>query len=149
MSENEVVDETPTGEDFATLFEASYALNKIRRLTNGQAVDGTIVAIGAEVALVDVGAKSEATIALVELKNQDGVLEAKVGDRIHATVVSTMGGLQLSRRLQRGAASVQQLEDAFRAGLPVEGKVEKMVKAGYDVTVAGQRARVLPPVADR
>ena len=140
MSENEVVAETPTGEDFATLFEASYAAHKIRRLTNGQAVEGTIVAIGAEVALIDVGAKSEATIALAELKNQDGVLEAKIGDRIHATVVSTMGGLHLSRRLQRGAASAQQLEDAFRAGLPVEGKVEKMVKAGYDVSVAGQRA---------
>lgn len=140
MSENETVDEVPAGEDFATLFEASYALNRIKRLTSGQAVEGTIVAIGAEVALIDVGAKSEATIALSELKNSDGVVEGKVGDRIHATVVSTMGGLQLSRRLQRGAASAQQLEDAFRAGLPVEGKVEKAVKAGYDVSVAGQRA---------
>jgi small subunit ribosomal protein S1 len=103
-------------------------------------VEGTLVAIGGEVALVDVGAKSEATIDIVELKSHDGVLEAKIGDRIHATVVSTMGGLKLSRRLQRGAASARQFEDAFRAGLPVEGKVEKMVKAGYDVAVSGQRA---------
>jgi len=140
VSENETVTEVPSGEDFKTLFEASYAANKIRRLTNGQTVEGTIVAIGADVALVDVGAKSEATIALAELKNQDGVLEARVGDRIHATVVSTTGGLTLSRRLQRGAASAQQLEDAFRAGLPVDGKVEKAVKAGYEVNVAGHRA---------
>ena len=103
MVENEIVDEVPaSGEDFATLFEASYAANKIKRLTNGQTVEGTIVAIGAEVVLVDVGAKSEATIDLAELKNRDGVLEAAVGDRIHATVVSTAGGLRLSRRLQRG-----------------------------------------------
>ena len=140
MSENEIVGEVPSGEDFATLFEASYASNKIKRLTNGQTVLGTIVAIGADVALVDVGAKSEATIDVGELKNRDGVLEAVVGDRIQATVVSTMGGLKLSRRLQRGAASAQQLEDAFRAGLPVEGKVEKIVKAGYEVGIAGQRA---------
>ena len=140
VSEDEVVAATPSGEDFATLFEASYAANKIKRLTNGQAVEGTIVAIGAETVLVDVGAKSEATIDLAELKNRDGVLEAKVGDRLHATVVSTAGGLRLSRRLQRGAASSRQLEDAFRAGLPVEGKVEKSVKAGYDVAVAAQRA---------
>ena len=115
MSENDAVAETPTGEDFATLFEASYAANRIQRLSHGQAVSGTIVAIGADVALIDVGAKSEATIALAELKNADGVLEARVGDRIQATVVSTAGELQLSRRLQRGAASIQQLEDAFRA----------------------------------
>ena len=141
MVENEIVDEVPaSGEDFATLFEASYAAHKIKRLTNGQAVEGTIVAIGAEVALIDVGAKSEATIDIAELRNKDGVLEAKVGDRIQATVVSMAGEFKLSRRLQRGAASAQQLEDAFRAGLPVEGKVEKMVKAGYDVTIAGQRA---------
>jgi small subunit ribosomal protein S1 len=140
VSENEKVDEAPAGEDFATLFEASYAAKKIKRLQSGQAIEGTIVSIGAESALVDVGAKSEATIALVELKNNDGVLEAKVGDRIHATVVSTQGELKLSRRLQRGAASAKQLEDAFRAGLPVEGKVEKSVKAGYEVNVSGQRA---------
>jgi small subunit ribosomal protein S1 len=140
VADDEVVPEVRTGEDFASLFEASYAANRIKRLTNGQTIEGTIVAIGGEVALIDVGAKSEATIAIAELKNDDGILEAKVGDRIQATVVSTMGELKLSRRLQRGAASAQQLEDAFRAGLPVEGKVDKMVKAGYEVSVAGQRA---------
>ena len=140
MSENETDDAAAGRAEFARLLEASYASNQMKRLSNGQSVEGTIVAIGAEVALVDVGAKGEATIATAELKNQDGVLEAAVGDRIHATVVSTSGGIALSRRMQRGAATARQLEDAFRAGLPVDGKVEKSVKAGYEVTVAGQRA---------
>ncbi len=39
--------------------------------------------------------------------NQDGVLESAVGDKIQATIVSTTGGIQLSRRMQRGAASVR------------------------------------------
>ena len=51
--ENEVVTEVPNGEDFETLFEASYAANRIERLTHGQTVEGTIVAIGPEVVLVD------------------------------------------------------------------------------------------------
>jgi small subunit ribosomal protein S1 len=140
VSENETDDATAGRAEFARLLEASYAANHMKRLSNGQSVEGTIVAIGAEVALVDVGAKGEATIATAELRNQDGVLEAAVGDRVHATVVSTSGGIALSRRLQRGAATARQLEDAFRAGLPVDGKVEKSVKAGYEVTVAGQRA---------
>ena len=140
MSENETDDAAAGRAEFARLLEASYGSNQMKRLSNGQSVEGTIVAIGAEVALVDVGAKGEATIATAELKNQDGVLEAAVGDRIHATVVSTSGGIALSRRMQRGAATARQLEDAFRAGLPVDGKVEKSVKAGYEVTVAGQRA---------
>ncbi len=140
MSENETDDAASGRAEFARLLEASYASNQMKRLSNGQSVEGTIVAIGAEVALVDVGAKGEATIATAELKNPDGVREAAGGDRLHATVVSTSGGIALSRRMQRGAATARQLEDAFRAGLPVDGKVEKSVKAGYEVTVAGQRA---------
>ena len=125
-------------EDFASLFEASL---KTRRLQTGQSVDGRIVAIGADVVFVDVGGKGEATLALDELKNNDGVVEAKVGDRIQATVVS-MGadGVVLSRRLQRGAASRRQIEDAFHARLAVEGKVDAQVKGGFTVAIAGLRA---------
>ena len=124
-------------EDFASMFAAS---ERARRVEKGQAVEGTIVAIGAEVAFVNVGGKGEATIALDELKNDAGVLEFKVGDRIQATVVSTGGELMLSRRLQRGAASLRQIEDAYRAGLPVEGLVAGVVKGGFEVTIARQRA---------
>ena len=140
MSDNENVDDNSShdGEDdFATLFEASV---KTKRFETGQAIDATIVAIGAEVAFVDVGAKGEATIALDELQNDDGVVDAKVGDRIQATIVSTSGGLTLSRKLQRGAATRGQIESAFRAGLPVEGKVDSQVKGGYTVSIAGLRA---------
>jgi small subunit ribosomal protein S1 len=124
-------------EDFAALFAAS---EQTKRLENGQTVEGTIVAIGSEVAFVNVGGKGEATIALNELGNDEGAVEVQVGDRIQATVVSTTGGITLSRRLQRGAATARQLEDAFRAGLPVEGKVEAEVKGGFTVTIAGLRA---------
>ena len=99
-------------DDFATLFAASL---QTRRLETGQTVDGTIVAIGPEVALVDVGSKGEASLAVDELKNEDGVVEAKVGDRIQATITSMAGGITLSRRLQRGAASRRQLVFRLRA----------------------------------
>jgi small subunit ribosomal protein S1 len=124
-------------EDFAALFEASL---KSKRVEKGQTIEGTIVAIGPEVAFVNVGGKGEAIIAIDELKDADGALEVAVGDRIQATVVSTEGGLTLSRKLARGAATDRQLEDAFRAGLPVEGKVEGVVKGGYEVRIARQRA---------
>jgi small subunit ribosomal protein S1 len=126
-----------TDEDFAALFEASI---QAKRLEKGQTTEGTIVAIGPEVAFVNVGGKGEATIDVGELKNDEGVLEVAVGDRIEATVVSTSGGLTLSRKLTLGAATARQLDDAFRAGLPVEGRVEEVVKGGYQVRIARQRA---------
>ena len=81
MSENE--------EDFAAMFEASI---KAKRLEPGQTVEGTIVAIGDEVAFVNVGAKGEATIALDELRDEDGALEVGVGDRVQATLTSMFSG---------------------------------------------------------
>jgi small subunit ribosomal protein S1 len=124
-------------EDFAAMFEAS---QKAKRIEKGQTIEGRIVAIGPEFAFVDVGGKGEASIEIEELKDADGNLEVTVGDRIQAMVLSTAGGLTLSRKLALGAASARQLEDAFRAGLPVEGKVERAVKGGYDVRIARLRA---------
>jgi small subunit ribosomal protein S1 len=124
-------------EDFASMFEASLQAKHVER---GQTVEGTIVGIGAEVAFVNVGGKGEAQIEIAELKDDEGVVEVAVGDRIRAMVVSTEGGLMLSRRLARGGATARQLEDAFHASLPVEGKVVRDVKGGYEVRIGGQRA---------
>jgi small subunit ribosomal protein S1 len=124
-------------EDFAAMFEASL---KAKRIEQGQTIEGTIVAIGPDVAFVDVGGKGEATIDVAELKDDEGDIEVAVGDRLQAVVVSTSGGLTLSRKLARGAATRAQLEDAYHSRLPVEGRVEKAVKGGYEVRIAGQRA---------
>ena len=70
-------------EDFATLFEASL---KAKRVERGQTIEGTIVAIGPEVAFIDVGGKGEATIDVAELKDDEGDIEVAVGDRIQAVV---------------------------------------------------------------
>jgi small subunit ribosomal protein S1 len=126
----------PEEEDFAAMFEASL---QARRLEKGEIVDGTIVTIGPEVALVDVGGKGEAVIQIDELRNADGEVEVAIGDCIQAMVVSTAGGLTLSRRLAGATASDRQFEDAFHSGLPVEGKVERAIKGGYEVRLGRQR----------
>ena len=124
-------------EDFATMFEASI---KARRLERGQKIEGTIVAFGSDVAFVSVGGKSEAQIDLAELKDDDGDIEMSIGDRIQAVVVSTSGGVTLSRKGVRTAATQRELENAFQDGLAVEGKVESANKGGYEVRIARERA---------
>ena len=124
-------------EDFAALFEASH---KARQFTRGQVVDGTIVAIGPKVAFVDIGGKGEAEIDVAELKDADGDIEVSAGDRIQAMVVSTSGGIVLSRKGVRNAATQREIEDAFQSSLAVEGKVVGEVKGGYEVRIARERA---------
>jgi len=128
---------TEPDDEFAALFAAS---EQVRRIEKGRTIEGVVVAIGEESALVDVGGKSEAEIDIDELRGEDGGLEVTVGDRIQAMVVSTAGGLKLSRKLVLGAADARQLEDAFRTGLPVEGRVEREIKGGYEVRIARLRA---------
>jgi len=123
-------------EDFASMFEASL---KAKRIEKGQTIEGTIVGFGHETAFVNVGSKGEAMIEVAELKNDDGVLEVAIGDTIKALVISTTGGIMLSRRLARGAATDKQLESAYEAGLPVEGKVEREVKGGYEIKIGRSR----------
>lgn len=125
-------------EDFAALFEASQKTAK--QFEKGQLVEGTIVSIGPKVALVNIGAKSEAEIEAGELKDADGDIEVNVGDRIQARVVGTTGGLQLSRKGVRSATTQRELEDAFASGLAVEGRVEKTLKGGYEIRVGRERA---------
>jgi small subunit ribosomal protein S1 len=90
--------------------------------------------------LVNIGGKGEAEIDVAELKDADGDIDVNVGDRITAMVVSTSGGIVLSRRGVRNAATQRELEDAFNAGLAVEGKVVQSVKGGYEVRIARERA---------
>ena len=140
MGEAQSVQECAVGdheEDFAAMFEAA---TLAKRLDQGELVEGRLVSIGPEVALVDVGRKGEGVMDIAELKNADGEIEVKLGDLVQAMVVSTSGGLTLSRRLAGAAASDEQFEAAFQSGLPVEGKVERAVKGGYEVRIGRRRA---------
>ena len=124
-------------EDFEQMLEQSLEAESFEE---GQTVEGRVVALGKDVAFVDLGGKGEATIDLEELADPDGRADVQVGDIVQGVVVSTAGGVKLSHRLARGAASRRQIHDAFRAGLPVEGRVEKTIKGGFEVRVGGQRA---------
>lgn len=110
----------------------------------GQVVRGTIVQIGDTDILVDIGGKSEASIARTELTGTDGQLSVKVGDPLEATVVSTDGSVRLSRRMAvpggRNKDAVKEaLLEAFRNRVPVQGRVTASIKGGYEVQVSGIR----------
>ena len=72
---------TKREEDFATMFEASL---QARRSERGETIEGTIVAIGAEVAFFNVGGKGEAEIDVDELRD--------CAERTEAAGSQTFGG---------------------------------------------------------
>ncbi|NOZ79927.1 MAG: S1 RNA-binding domain-containing protein [Acidobacteria bacterium] len=102
-------------------------------LKAGAVVDGTIVAIHGDVALVDVGGKSEAVLPREELD------ELGTGDPVEVVVVESGEEIRVSRRLALERKLKEELARAVEEGSPVEGKVVGRRKGGFDITIAGVR----------
>ena len=141
----------PAGEpeDFATLFAESEAKrggnpHKRRDPKEGDSVRGKIVSIGRDTAFVDIGAKSDGVLELIELRDEHGAVGAAVGDEIEARVVEIdgkAGAIVLRRSLGRGRGvdASRELSDAQAHQIPVEGMVTGVNKGGLEVQVAGVR----------
>ncbi|PID72684.1 MAG: 30S ribosomal protein S1 [Desulfobulbus propionicus] len=125
-------------EKFSDLFQDKPTAKK--QLHPGDRVQAQIAAIAGESIFLDVGVKSEGILNAEELRNEEGELAVQVGDTVEVFFLSSKGGeMTFTTRLGSGHSSSQELEDAFHAGIPVEGKVTEEIKGGFAVSVAGQR----------
>lgn len=125
-----------TEESFAQLFEQSFV--KPARFTPGQKVRARIVKISADVIFLDLGGKSEGYLDSRELMDADGALSVKEGDVIEAYMLSADNNeLRFTTQITGGEAGRHHLEDAWQSGIPVDGLVDKEIKGGFEVKIAG------------
>ena len=126
-------------EDFAQMLDAEDAPEPSAGgdVNNGDKVSGVIVKIGDENSFVDYGGRGEAVIRTNELKDPKGEMLFKVGDQVEAFVVATGDEVQISRGLSRQDAQADVLYQAFKAGMPVEGRIDAVNKWGLGVTIEG------------
>jgi small subunit ribosomal protein S1 len=126
-------------ESFADMFE-KYGEETGADLNVGDKVAGRIVSIGRDSVFVNVGSKVDASVDKAELLDADGELPFAEGDMIELFVVSAgESDVRLARTLS-GEGGFEMLRDAYDARIPVEGKVEKEIKGGFEVTVMNKRA---------
>jgi small subunit ribosomal protein S1 len=125
-------------ESFASLMAQTDASRK-SRLVKGQKIEARVVGIGEADIFLDVGEKSEGYIAKAELLDQDGELQVAVGDTIKVYFLAAKQGEKLfTTRIGSGRQiSVSHLEAALDKGVPVEGLIEKEIKGGFEVKLAG------------
>jgi len=124
-----IEDSNPVNE-FELALRESFANDEI---TVGAVVEGTIAAIHGDVALVDIGGKSEAILDRSELD------ELGPGDPVEVVVVGVADDIRVSRQLALERRLTERLSVAVAEGQPVEGKVVGRRKGGFDVTVSGVR----------
>lgn len=139
--------EKSESEDFASMlaeFERERpdaAPQRRRTVDRGDKVTGRVVSIGRDAVFVDLGAKAEGSLDMEDLLDDDGNLTVAVGDEVEAVVASVGDTIALRRSFGRGggAPAVQELEDAFNAGLPIDGLVASTNKGGFEVQVGNVR----------
>ncbi len=140
-----VADEVHEAESFESMFEKHAKDGGVPTRKQmprvGEKVTAKIFQLGAEVVFATISNRHEAMIDLDELKDAEGILRYGVGDEIEAFVMETGAkGIQLSRKLSKGAASLSMLVDAKHSGLPVDGLVIAVNKGGLEVAVGDVRA---------
>ncbi len=106
----------------------------------GAVVKGKVVAIEKDLAIIDVGLKTEGRIALKEFgaAGRDGTI--KVGSEVEVyvdRVENAMGEAVLSREKARREESWVKLEELYNKNERVEGIIFNQVKGGFTVDLEG------------
>ena len=128
----------PTRDEFAALLNES--LGGEDESFEGKVVKGIVTGIENDMAVIDVGLKSEGRVALREFAAPGQKAELAVGDEVEVfvdRVENSQGEAMLSRDRARREAAWDTLETEYAAGNRVEGVIFGRVKGGFTVDLGG------------
>jgi small subunit ribosomal protein S1 len=128
----------PSRDDFAALLNEQ--LGGENETFEGKVVTGTVTGIENDLAVIDVGLKSEGRVPLREFAAPGQKAELKIGDTVEVyvdRVENAMGEAMLSRDRARREAAWDKLEKEYDAGNRVDGTIFGRVKGGFTVDLGG------------
>ncbi len=135
MSSTETLN--PTRDAFAEMLEASLV---DRQDFEETVVSGKITAIEKDVAVIDVGLKTEGRVPLKEFSQPGKPAELSVGDTVEVyveRVENALGEAVISREKARREEAWERLEKIFDTGERVDGEIFNRVKGGFTVDLGG------------
>ncbi len=131
----------PSRDDFAALLDQSMGG---RDFMEGSVVQGQVVGIEKDFAIIDVGLKTEGRISLKEFGlGDDGKSPIKIGDTVEVfleRVENAMGEAVISRDKARREEAWTRLEGVYERNEPVMGSIVGRVKGGFTVDLGGASA---------
>ncbi|MBM3624562.1 MAG: S1 RNA-binding domain-containing protein, partial [Alphaproteobacteria bacterium] len=130
-------DRAPTREDFAALLDESYGQNEA---FEGSVIKGRVVAIEKDVAVIDIGLKTEGRVAIKEFTGYGRDPAPQVGEEVEVyleRVENALGEAVISRDKARREESWVKLEKAFETNEKVDGVIFNQVKGGFTVDLDG------------
>jgi small subunit ribosomal protein S1 len=128
----------PTRDDFAAMLDDS--LGGADGGFEGRVVKGTVTNIENDLAVIDIGLKSEGRVPLREFAMPGQKSDLKIGDEVEVyvdRVENANGETMLSRDRARREAAWDRLEEEFNKEARVEGVIFGRVKGGFTVDLGG------------
>ena len=128
---------SPSRDYFAAMLDESFAGGNLQE---SSVIKGTVVAIEKDMAVIDVGLKTEGRVALREFAGPGKESELKVGDVVEVfldRIENALGEAVLSRDKARREESWGKLEKAFNNNEKVHGVIFNQVKGGFTVDLDG------------
>ncbi len=127
----------PTRDDFAAMLNETLG---DADSFEGRVVHGTVTGIENDMAVIDVGLKSEGRVPLREFAAPGQKADLKIGDEVEVyvdRVENVHGEAMLSRDRARREAAWDKLETEFSKTTRVEGVIFGRVKGGFTVDLNG------------
>lgn len=127
----------PTRDDFAAMLEESFSSGSA---LEGTVVKGTVVAVENDLAIIDVGLKTEGRVALKEFSVPGEDANLVVGDVVEVfldRIENAMGEAVLSREKARREEAWGRLETSYESEARVDGRIFGRVKGGFTVDLDG------------
>ena len=142
-----MVEEKENGSNEDQSFAEMFEKTQVKRdfLTPGQKVEAIIVKITPEWIFLDLGGKTEGYLDRKELADEEGSLSVKEGDSIAAYFLSSKHSEKLfTTKIGAGDSARTYIEEVWRNGIPIEGVVEKEIKGGFEIKLAGDMRGFCP-----
>lgn len=114
---------------------------KVSEITSGSKVHGTVTRIGTEYIYFDIGGKSEAIMSVRECRDNNSNITVQIGDTLSGYVLSdSENEFVVSKKLTNYNAAFEEILQAQKNKIPVQGKVTGVSKDGLSVKIMGKRS---------
>jgi small subunit ribosomal protein S1 len=123
-------------ENLMDMYEESF-----KRFEEGEVVTGRIISVDKDHVLVDIGYKSEGQIRIHEFRDENGEINAKVGDKVEVMVEwwdDEEERVVLSKEKAQNVKVWEEIKKSYDDEGTIDGVITNRVKGGFSVDIGVQ-----------
>jgi small subunit ribosomal protein S1 len=138
MTESKGTQDQPGEFDKNFELEALYEETLDKRVSTGSVVTGTVVQVGTEHIMIDIGRKMDGQASIREFIDENGIITVSVGDEVEVLVESinpSKGIIRLSKEKARRIKIWDDIIQAYQENTFLKGRIIERIKGGLTIDI--------------